>query len=127
MAQPLDLSRRERQIMEVLFISGPATVAEVRERMDDAPSDNAVRTFLTILEDKGYTQRKKQGRAYCWSPVPRREQAGKEDLKRVVRTFFGGSLAQAFTAYLADQQADLSEQDLDRLREAIEQTRSKGD
>lgn len=120
MPEPLDLSRRERQIMELLFAAGPATVAEVRERMDDAPSDNAVRTFLTILENKGYVKRKKHGRAYRWSAVPRKDRAGREDLRRVIRTFFGGSLTKAFTAYLADHQSDLSDEELKRLRDAIE-------
>lgn len=126
MAEPLDLSRRERQIMEVLFASGPATVAEVRARMAEPPSDNAVRTFLTILERKGHVRRRKRGRAYRWSAVPRRDRAGREDLRRVVRTFFGGSPAKAFAAYLAAQEDELSEEELERLHEAIERARRKG-
>ena len=126
MPQPLDLSRRERQIMDALFAAGSATVAEVRDRLEQPPSANAVRTFLTILEQKGHVKRRKAGRSYHWSPAHRHDHTGRDDLKRVVQTFFGGSPARAFAAYLADRDTELSDDELERLRETIEEARSKG-
>lgn len=127
MNKPFELSRRERQIMDVLFAAGPATVAEIRGQMADPPSDNAVRTFLTILQQKGHARRSKGGQPYRWSAVRRRDRAGRDDLKRVIQTFFDGSLANAFTAYLADRKTELSKEELERLRQVIEQVREKGE
>lgn len=120
------LSRRERQIMDVIYARGEATAAEVLAALPDPPSKTAVRTILRILEEKGHLKHKQQGLRYVYQPSRRRGPAGRSALQRVLHTFFEGSLEKAVAAHLGDSAADLSDDELARLAELIHQARKKG-
>jgi len=127
MTELKDLSRRERQIMDVLFVRGEATVNQVREQLSDPPSATAVRTFLHILQDKGFVTRRKQGREYRYKARPQRRKAGQAAMSQVIDTFFGGSLEEALSAHLANQKEAISDDELNRLRRMIDEARKHGD
>jgi predicted transcriptional regulator len=99
-ADTSQLSRRERQIMDVVYHRGGATATEVYDEMPDAPTRTAVRTFLRILEEKGYVEHKKQGREFVYRPTRPRGIEGRSALRHVLQTFFDGSLERAVGAYL---------------------------
>ena len=120
------LSRRERQIMDVIYARGEATAAEVLSALPDPPSKTAVRTILRILEEKGHLKHKQQGLRYIYQPSRRRGPAGRSALQRVLHTFFDGSLEKAVAAHLGDSAADMSDDELARLAELIHQARKKG-
>jgi len=118
------LSRRERQILDILYTKGSATAADVREAMADPPSYSAVRALLRILEEKGHARHQSQGTRYVYLPAVPRESARTSALSRVVSTFFDGSAAQAAAA-LVDS-GSLSEEELSRLSALIERARKEG-
>jgi predicted transcriptional regulator len=120
------LSRRERQIMDVIYARGRATAAEVRERLTDAPSYSAVRALLRILEDKGHLGHERENNRYVFSPTVPREQARETALRHVLRTFFEGSPANAMATMLELEDLGLSDDEYDRLAERIEQARREG-
>lgn len=122
----LNLSRRERQIMEVLYRDRQATAGEVLDRMPDAPGYSAVRAMLRILEQKGHVRHVADGNRYVYLPTVTRERAGRPALATVLETFFEGSTEKAVAALLDLSRADLSDGDLDRLSELIEQARLEG-
>ena len=124
MPSPPALSRRERQVLDVLHRFGRATAAEVRAALDDAPSDSAVRTHLRILEDKGHARHVQDGPRYVYLPTVAREKAGRGALRHLVRTFYGDAPVRAAAALLDD--AALTDADLDRLADLIEQARRDG-
>lgn len=118
------LSRRERQILDILYAKNSATAAEVRESLPDPPSYSAVRALLRILEEKGHAKHQTQGTRYVYLPSIPRESARNSALTRIVQTFFDGSAAQAAAA-LVDS-GSLSEADLKRLSDLIERARKEG-
>jgi predicted transcriptional regulator len=118
------LSRRERQILDILYAKGTATAAEVQEALPDPPSYSAVRALLRILEDKGHARHETQGTRYVYLPTVAREDARNSALSRIVKTFFDGSAAQAAAA-LVDS-GSLSDEDLTRLSSLIERARKEG-
>jgi predicted transcriptional regulator len=120
------LSRRERQIMDVVYARGEATAAEVHADLPDPPSRTAVRTLLHILEAKGHLRHKQVGLRYVYQPSRPRGPAGKSALRRVLQTFFDGSLEKAVAAHLADTASKPSPEELARLAELIAQARKKG-
>jgi predicted transcriptional regulator len=120
---PHDLSRRERQIMDVIFQRGTATAAEVAEAIPDPPSYSAVRALLRILEEKGYLRHEQQGLRYVFIPTMRRDTARRSALKGVVKTFFDGSVENTVAALLGQQK--LSPEELDRLAELIARARKE--
>jgi BlaI family penicillinase repressor len=115
------LSRRERQILDILYAKGSATAAEVREALPDAPSYSAVRALLRILEEKGHARHESQGTKYLYLPVVSRESARHSALTRIVQTFFEGSAGQAAAA-LVDS-GSLSEDELNRLAALIDRAK----
>jgi predicted transcriptional regulator len=123
---PPQLSRRERQIMEIVYELGRATGAEIRDRMPDPPSYSAVRAMLRILEDKGHLRHETDGPRYVFLPIVPREQARETALRRVVHTFFGGSAEGAMAALLDLGTEDLDEEALERLLERIDEARREG-
>ena len=125
MSQP-SLSRRERQVLDVLHRLGRATAAEVREALADPPSYSAVRTHLRILEEKGHATHVQDGPRYVYRPAVSSDQAGRGALRHLVTTFFSGSPDRALAALLDDAAGDLSEDDLDRLSDLIDQARRQG-
>jgi predicted transcriptional regulator len=120
------LSRRERQIMEIVYELGNATAADVREQMPDPPSYSAVRAMLRILEDKGHVRHEQDGPRYVFLPTVPREQARETALRRVIRTFFAGSPEGAMAALLDLGVDDLDEDALQRLAQRIEEARKEG-
>jgi predicted transcriptional regulator len=122
---PPPLSRRERQVLDVLHRLGRATAAQVRAALDDPPSDSAVRTHLRILEEKGHVGHEQDGPRYVYSPTVARETAGRSALRHLLQTFFAGSPSRAVAALLDETAEDLSETDLDRLDDLIRRARAQ--
>jgi predicted transcriptional regulator len=121
------LSRRERQIMDIIFRRGQATALEVLRDLPDPPGKTAVRTLLRILEDKrGLLEHVQEGQTYIYRPRQSPQQAGQSALQRVLETFFGGSLEQALAAHLSDEAVQLSPEEMARLAKLIQQARKKG-
>jgi BlaI family penicillinase repressor len=125
MAQASDpLSRRERQIMDIIYARGQATAAEVAAALVDAPSYSAVRALLRILEQKGHLRHEQDGPRYLFLPTVSRDRARRSALRSLVRTFFDGSPAQAAAALI--DQAELTDDDFARLAELIDKARKEG-
>jgi predicted transcriptional regulator len=120
------LSRRERQIMEVVYARGRATAAEVRELLPDPPSYSAVRAMLRILEEKGHLMHEVDGPRYVFRPTVPREQARASALRRVVNTFFGGSPENAVAALLDLDDDALDDDALGRIARRIAEARKDG-
>ena len=123
---PTHLSRRESQIMEIVYELGRATAAEVLDRLPDPPSYSAVRAMLRILEEKGHLSHEQDGPRYIFLPTVSRERARESALKRVIRTFFDGSAEGAMAALIDLEVADLDDDALDRLAELIDEARKEG-
>ena len=122
----LNLSRRERQIMDLIFQRGRATAAEVMENLPDPPSYSAVRATLRILEEKGHVQHEQNGLRYVFVPTLARETAKRSALEHLLQTFFNGSAEQAVATLLDESASRLSEEELDRLAQLIEKARKNG-
>jgi predicted transcriptional regulator len=125
---PVDLSRRERQILDVLYKAGSAstTAAEVRRAMPHPPSYSAVRALLRILEDKGHVRHEEDGKRYVYRPAIERDRAKRSALRHILNTFFEGSITQAVLALLHEDSKQFSAEDWDRLTEMIERARKRG-
>lgn len=113
------LSKRERQIMDIVFQAGEISAAEVHARLPDPPTYTAVRTTMRLLEDKDLLQHRIEGRRYIYSPKKSTTAAGRSAMRRVLDVFFGGSLEDAVAAHLNDPGMRLDSKDLARLREVI--------
>ena len=111
------LSRRERQIMDVVYRRGRATAAQVAEGMPDPPSYSAVRAMLRILEEKGHLKHERVGMRYVYAPTHPRVKAGQSAVRRVVETFFGGSPAALMVNLL--ETGDLDEREISELRKLL--------
>src|ERR1700759_3070397 len=103
------LSKRERQIMDIIYAHGEANASRVLEEMPDDLSRAAVRTFLRILEEKGHLTHRREGREYVFRPTRARKQVGQSAFRRVLDVFFSGSLEKAVAAYLAERDDDLKQ------------------
>ena len=121
----LDLSRRERQIMFIVYEQGPSTANEIMERLPEPPSYSAVRTMLRILEEKGHLHHYEDGPRYVYHAVTPREQASKGALRQVLKTFFDGSAEQAVAA-LITMGDGVTDDTLDRLQRLIDEARGEG-
>jgi len=121
----LHVSRRERQILDVLFSRGRATAAEIQAALPDAPSYSAVRALLRILEDKGHVRHERDGLRYVYLPTLARESARRSALGHLLKTFFDGSTEQAIAALIDGSASRLSDAELERLARMIEDARSK--
>ena len=120
------LSRRERQIMDILYRLGSGTVADVQENLPDAPGYSAVRALLRILEEKGHLRHAYDGPRYVYAPVVSRPAAQKSALKQMVKTFFDGSPSNAVAALLDMSAKDLSDGELEELSRLVEQAKREG-
>ncbi len=120
------LSRRERQIMDVLHARARATAAEVLAALPDPPGYSAVRALLRILEDKGHVKHRRAGARYVYLPRLSRETARRSALKRVVATFFQGSATQAMAALLETADTELSDAQMAKLQQIINQAKTEG-
>jgi predicted transcriptional regulator len=128
MPRPLHsaLTRRERQIMDILYRRGRATAGEVMADLSGDPSYSTVRTQLRVLEDKGHVGHEDDGVRYVYAPAVPRRAARKSALRHLVDTFFEGSTEQAVAALLGGEGTRLSEQELDRMAELIAKARKEG-
>jgi BlaI family penicillinase repressor len=120
------LSRRERQIMDILFRRGRATAAEVMGELPGDPSYSTVRTQLRVLEEKGHVRHDEDGLRYVYLPVLARHTARKSALRHLVDTFFDGSAEKAVAALLGGEGSKLSEDELNRIAELVQKTRKDG-
>lgn len=119
------LSRREREILEILYNRGQATAAEVQTALPDPPTYSAVRSILRILEQKGVVRHEEQGKRYLYFPTQPHQSAARSALRQVLHTFFGGSLESAVRTFLSDETTQVEEEELQRLAELIEQAKSQ--
>jgi predicted transcriptional regulator len=117
------LSRRERQIIDILYRRGQATAQEVMEDLPDAPGYSAVRSHLATLEEKGHVRHEKDGTKYVFTPTVNPKTAKRSALLHLIRTFFRGSREHAVAALLDVSPSELSEEELDRLAALIEKAR----
>jgi predicted transcriptional regulator len=121
-----ELSRRERQIVDILYARGRSTAAEVQTALPDPPSYSAVRAMLRILEEKGHVRHEQDGPRYVYLPTVARDNAKRSALRHVLRTFFDGSTEQAISALLDDASTKMSDGELDRLARMIDEARRSG-
>jgi predicted transcriptional regulator len=123
MAHPPALSRRERQIMDVVYRLGRATAADVHAALPDAPTYTTVRGLLRIMAEKGHVRYERDGRRYVYAASTPRPTAGATSISHVVKTFFGGSAADAMTALLGSEKNRLSDGELARLASVVARAR----
>ena len=120
------LSRRDRQIMEILYQRGKASASEVRGAMEDAPSYSAVRAMLRVLEEKGHVKHQAEGLKYVYLPIVTREKAKRSAVKHLLDTFFSNSPEQVVAALLDVSSKRLSREELDRMAEMIDKAKNEG-
>lgn len=120
------LTRRERQVMDILYKRGKATVSEVLGDLAGSPHYSTVRTQLRVLEEKGHITHEEEGVRYVYMPAMPRRAARKSALRHLVDTFFDGSAEQVVAAVLGGEGARLSEEELDRIAELIEKAKKEG-
>ncbi len=121
----VQLSRRERQILDILIQRGKASASEVRDAMPDAPSYSAVRTLLRVLEDKGHAKHRAEGLRYVYLPTVPREKAKRSAVKHLLDTYFSGSPEQIVAALLDVSSTKLTREELDRMAEMIEKAKQE--
>jgi BlaI family penicillinase repressor len=121
--QSAHLSRRERQIMDILYRAGRATAAEVRAGLHEAPSDSAVRTLLRILEEKGHVRHELEGLRFVYLPTVARDKAKRSALKHVIDTFFDGSASQVVAALVDLAPGDLDKEEMARLQKVVDRAK----
>jgi len=124
-AESQHLSRRERQIMDIIYTRGEASAAEVNADLPDNPSYSTVRTLLRILEEKGHLKHREDGQRFVYAPTRTRAAESKSALKRVVMTFFEGSLADAVAALVDTADGKLPAGELKRIEDIIKKAKSK--
>lgn len=123
---PIVLSKRETQIMDVVYAQCECSVSDVLQAMYDPPSYSSIRKLLTILVEKGHLNYRNEGGKYLYRPVKARHKAGQSALTRVLKTFYENSLEQAVVAMLTNREISPSSDELQRLAELIEEARKKG-
>ncbi|MGI9174148.1 MAG: BlaI/MecI/CopY family transcriptional regulator [Rhodothermales bacterium] len=122
----MDLSRRERQIMYIIYERGKASANEVMERLPDPPSYSAVRAMLRLLEEKGHLEHEQDGPRYIYLPTQPRETVRRSALRHTIKTFYDGSVEQAMAALLDLSDQHLPDETLDELTRLIEKSRKEG-
>jgi predicted transcriptional regulator len=123
---PPDVSRRERQILDVLYRAGRATVAQIQQGLPNPPSYSAVRTLLRILEDKGHVRHEQDGTRYVYLPCVERDRATRSAMHHLLHTFFEGSATRAIAALIDEDSHKLSSDDWERLADMIDRARRNG-
>ncbi len=126
MATATTLSRRERQIMDIIYEMGEATALQVLERLPSPPSYSAVRALLRVLEEKGHLSHRQDGPRYVYSPLLAKEKARRSALRDLLRTFFDNSTEDAVAALLDLSEDNLSEEDYRRLLALVRKARKEG-
>jgi len=125
MAKP-PLTRREREIMDIVYRLGRASAQEVLDNLAEPPGYSAVRALLRLLEERGHVKHVEEGARYVYLPAVARGEARKKALAHVVTTFFGGSIEQTMLSLVESSRAKLSKEELERLAEIVEQARQEG-
>ncbi len=120
------LSRRERQIMDIIYAKGEASVAQVHQALADRPSYSAVRALMRILEDKGHLKHTTVGNRYVYLPTRSRKDASHSAIRRLLRTFFDGSAEQALAALLESSESTPTQDELDRMARLIGEAGKEG-
>src|SRR5271154_1961505 len=120
-----DLSRRERQMMDILFAKGRATGQEIQEGLPDKPNYSSVRTILRVLERKGYVRHVEEGLRYVYQPTVPRAAASRSALQRIIRTFFDGSAKEAVAALLDPAAFPLNEKELGELARIVDRAKKE--
>lgn len=126
MSAPGSLSRRERQIMDILYQGGKASAADVRQAMPDAPSYSAVRAMLRVLEEKGHVRHQAEGLKYVYVPTVARDKAKRSAVKHLMETFFNDSPEHVVAALLDISSTRLTKEELDRMAQLIDRARKEG-
>jgi predicted transcriptional regulator len=126
MSKTSTLTRRERQIMDIIHRRGRATAHEVLEDLADPPSYSAVRALLRLLEERGHVKHAQDGQRYVYTAAVARSDARRSALSHVVRTFFAGSVEQAVATLVESSRTKLSREELDRLTEVIDRAKKEG-
>ncbi len=121
-----NLSRRERQIMEIILDLGVASAQEVQDRLEDAPSYSAVRALLRILEEKGHLEHRRQGPRYVYVPTASLEDVRKSALSHLMQTLFDGSMEETVATLLDLHNSEISDEELERLQVLISEARKEG-
>jgi predicted transcriptional regulator len=121
----MGFSRRERQIMEILYRQGKASAAEVREAMADAPGYSAVRAMLRVLEEKGHVKHQEEGLRYVYVPTVARDKAKRSAVKHLLDTFFADAPEQVVAALLDVSATRLTREELERMSEMIEKAKKE--
>ena len=122
--EPQDLGRRERQIMDLVYQLGEASVAQVREAMPDPPSYSSVRTMIRLLEGKGLLKHRRDGMKYLYRPTQSKQKVSRSALRHLMTTFFEGSASEAVAAIFDSEKMDA--EDLKRIESLIKQARKEG-
>jgi predicted transcriptional regulator len=120
------LSRREREIVDVLNRLGCATVAEIEQTMPDPPSNSAVRSILRVLREKGHIRHEERGKRYVYLPSVPRVETAQSALANVIQTFFNGSITSAVNAFLSNGDVELSDDELAQLAQMVESAKNNG-
>jgi predicted transcriptional regulator len=128
MSDPSQLSKRQRQIMDVIYARGEATISQVLSELPNPPMRGALRTLLRIMEEKGHLIRHQDGREIIYGPTQTRRRAAQSAMGRVLDVFYNGSLEKAVAAHLTHpgRSQKLSLEELQRLSDLIEQAKRKG-
>ena len=126
MSQMPSLSRRERQILDILYAHDGASVATVQQELPEAPTDMAVRRLLHILEEKGHVKREKAARGFRYLPTQPKKQAGARALQHVLDTFFEGAVDQAVATHLMKKNVKITPEQLENLQQLVEQAEKGG-
>jgi predicted transcriptional regulator len=126
MTKRAPLTRREREIMDILYRRGRATAHEVLAELPDPPSYSAVRALLRLLEERGHVKHAQEGQRYVYAPAVARSDARRSALAHVVRTFFGGSVEQAMATLVDTSKGRLSDEELEKLAALIDKARKEG-
>ncbi len=122
----LQLSKRERQIMDIVYRLGRATANEIMENLSDPPTHHAIRALIRILESKGHLKHKKNGVQHVYFPTRAKATIRRSALKNLVETFYGGSIEETISALISDADTQLSEDELERLSCLIQQEKEEG-
>ena len=124
--QLLRLSKRERQIMDIIYMLGEATASDVLENLNEDVGDASIRKLIRVVEKKGYLMHRREGHSYVYMPVVSREEASRQALKHMLKTFFEGSAPKAVSALLDITEGDLSENDIGEISSLIREAEEKG-
>ena len=121
-----ELSRRERQIMDIIFANDEVSVLQIQAELPDPPTTMAIRRMISILEEKGHLVRRKEGREFLYRAKVSRKRTGAKALQHVLNTFFQGSVEEALATHLGRRETDLSDDEIERMIALIERARKEG-